>query len=336
MKSVQKDRQGIVLLTTLWIMVGLSVLALTLAATVRTEARLARASGDAEKACFYARGVLEAVLYQIAFSDPDPQKQGDLFPYGGGMNHYRMSNDQMVCHVAIRDEAGKLDLNAAEEETLGRLLQILRVPPPKADAIAKVIVDWRKPVVASGSSVGRPRPFRFVEELLLLPGVNREMLYGQPRWQRDGKVIYRRGLMDFLTVYSGTDKINPNYAEPEVLAALPGMSWAAAQSLVEARKGGLLDTTYLSSWASGEALPFLTTKPSKTFSLVATAWLNGSSSRRSLKVVARNVRRSKWGHQRLVWYDEYWPSPAVRRFSRESPLKRSVTRIHRIWDTWTS
>ena len=41
--------------------------------------------------------------------------------------------------------------------------------------------------------------------------------------------------MDFLTVYTATSRVNVNYAAPEVLAALPGMGWEEARSLVAAR-----------------------------------------------------------------------------------------------------
>ena len=129
--------------------------------------------------------------------------------------------------------------------------------------------------------------------------------------------------MDFLTVYTATSRVNVNYAAPEVLAALPGMGWEEARSLVAARARGLLEASDLSSRAPAEALPFLTTQPSDTFSLVATAWLEGSATRRSLRVVARRDARARLGHQRLVWYDQYWPSPRVRSFSAPSPAPTS-------------
>ena len=143
-----------VLVTVLWIMVGLSLLALTLAATVRTEATLARASGEAEQAYFFARGALEAVLYRLAYPDPDPRKQQALFPYAGGMNHYRLSSRQMRCHLALMDEAGKLDLNAARPETLERLLRIVGSSPPRAETLAAAVVAWRTP----GPRPGPPGP----------------------------------------------------------------------------------------------------------------------------------------------------------------------------------
>ena len=153
--------------------------------------------------------------------------------------------------------------------------------------------------------------------------MGRELLYGRPRRQPDGRTVFQRGLMDFLTVYTATSRVNVNYAAPEVLAALPGMGWEEARSLVAARARQLLEASDLSSRAPAEALPFLTTQPSDTFSLVATAWLEGSATRRSLRVVARRDARARLGHQRLVWYDQYWPSPRVRGFSAPSPAPSS-------------
>ena len=331
--SLSSDNHGVVLVTVLWIMVGLSLLALTLAATVRTEATLARASGEAEQAYFFARGALEAVLYRLAYPDPDPRKQQALFPYAGGMNHYRLSSRRMRCHLALMDEAGKLDLNAAAPETLERLLGIVGASPPRAETLAAAVVARRTP------GPGR-RPFRFVEELLQVPGMGRELLYGRPRRQRDGRTVFQRGLMDFLTVYTAAGRVNVNYAAPEVLAALPGMDWEDARSLVAARGRRLLEASDLSSLAPAQALPFLTTQPSDTFSLVATAWLEGSATRRSLKVVARRDARSRLGHQRLVWYDQYWPSPRVRSFSAPPPssgaaARRTSSRPAK-GDPWTS
>ena len=82
--SLSSDRRGVVLVTVLWIMVGLSLLALTLAATVRTEATLARASGEAEQAYFFARGALEAVLYRWPTPTPTRGSSRPSSPMPGG------------------------------------------------------------------------------------------------------------------------------------------------------------------------------------------------------------------------------------------------------------
>ena len=138
------------------------------------------------------------------------------------MNHYWLRNDRITCHVAVMDEAGKLDLNVVREETLQRLLRVLGVSRSRAESVARSVVAWRTPGSEPGASAAPRRPYRFVEELLRVPGVSRELFHGRPARQEDGKVAFRRGLADFVTVYSGSSRINVNYAEPEVLAALPG------------------------------------------------------------------------------------------------------------------
>lgn len=329
-----------VLITVLWILVGLSLLALTLAATVRTEATLARASGEAEQAYFFARGAMEAALYRLAYPDPDRERQQALFPYAGGMNHFRLSSESLRCHLALLDEAGRLDLNAAAPETLERLLRIVGESPFRAETLAAAVEAWRNPARRPGEATSGRRRFRFVEQLLQVPGFGRELLYGRPRRQRDGRTVFQRGLVDFLTVYTAGTRVNVNYAAPEVLAALPGMSWDDARSLVAARGRRLLEPPDLTERAPAEALPFLSTEPSQTFSLVATAWLEGSSTRRSLRVVARRDRQSRLGHQRLVWYDQYWPSPRVRQFHAPAPAAGRGTRTTASapskGDPWTS
>ena len=63
------QEQGFVLITLLWVLAALSLLALNLASTVRAEMSMAIAAEESEKAYFYARGALEAVIYQLVYPD---------------------------------------------------------------------------------------------------------------------------------------------------------------------------------------------------------------------------------------------------------------------------
>ena len=65
-----------------------------------------------------------------------------------------------------------------------------------------------------------------LEELLLVKGVTREILYG------DGR---KKGLIDFLTVF-GTGKININAAPKEVLMAIPGMTADMVEEIINYRQ----------------------------------------------------------------------------------------------------
>ena len=316
------SHRGVILIALLWVLTALSLLALNLASTVRSEVKVAQASGEAEKAYFYARGGLEEALYHLVFPDKDQEKQSRLFPYAGGMNHYWMNSDEMICHVAVLDEAGKIDLNFAREETLEKLLENLGVAESRQASIVKAIVEWRRPnpketdstydALSAGPYKIKHRPFSSVEELLLVRGMTREILYGRPQRKKDGRVAGRRGLAEFVTVYSGKSQININYAEPELLAAMPGLNWDIAESIGQARKTKPFKSSSelsqrITGTIPGEALSLLTTELSARYCLIATAFVKGSNVRRSIKVVAKRDDTLKSRHEKLIWYDEYWP-----------------------------
>ena len=291
------NNHGVVLVTVLWIMVGLSLLALTLAATVRTEATLARASGEAEQAYFFARGALEAVLYRLAYPDPDPRKQQALFPYAGGMNHYRLSSRQMRCHLALMDEAGKLDLNAARPETLERLLRIVGLPAPPGPRPWPPRW-WPGALPNRGPEVTGVRaaslPLRGRAAAGYRDGTGAALRPAPPPTGRANRLpAGPDGLPD------GLHRHQPGQRE---LRGPRSPGGAAGHGLGggplpggRPRPRQLLEASDLSSRAPAEALPFLTTQPSDTFSLVATAWLEGSATRRSLRVVARRDARAQAG-----------------------------------------
>ena len=66
-----------------------------------------------------------------------------------------------------------------------------------------------------------------LEELLLVKGVTPEILYGGGD---------KTGIIQFLTVYSGTDTININAAPGEVLMAIPNMTPGFADAIIALRQ----------------------------------------------------------------------------------------------------
>jgi len=328
------SERGVILIALLWVLTALSLLALNLAFTVRTEANAAQASGEAERCYFYARGGLEAALYRIIFPYKDDEKEKEFLPYAGGMNHYWMSNGDTICHVAVLDEAGKIDLNFAKEETLARPLTNIGVKAPLSSSLAEAIVKWREPHVRStadaddGSSTTaeeiKHSPFTSVEELLLIKGMTQEILYGMPMRKGDGKVVVKRGLAEYVTVYGGNIQVNVNYAEPEVIGALPGLDLDTAQAVVQAREEGLFKTSgdvsqRIPGIFQGEALSMMTTQFSRHYCLIATALAKGSKARRSIKTIVTRDETLKSRHEKLIWYDEYWPSDRVLKWAETEP-----------------
>lgn len=324
------QEQGFVLITLLWVLAALSILALNLASTVRAEMSMASAAEESEKAYFYARGALEAVTYQLVYPDPDKEKQNKLLPYSDGMNHYWMHSPEIYCHVAVLDEAGKLDLNHSSEPTLERLLGNLGVDPRVSVLLAKSIMRWRGQESSPGAVAGNPRQFRSIEELLLVEGMTREILYGDPRRNLNGKAGLGRGLAEYVTVYNGTPQINMNYAEPEAIAALPGIDMNIANSIVYARqKGEIKSVSELSQRIAGsipgETVGLLSSSISGTYSIVATAVLKNSKVYRSVKTVVKLDDELKLKHEKLIWYDEYWPAERVLKWSQLLEVKEDGT-----------
>ena len=313
--------KGFVLITLLWVLAALSLLALNLASTVRAEMSMAVASEESEKAYFYARGALEAVIYQIVYPELDKEGQKKLFSYADGMSHYWMNSPEMYCHVAVLDEAGKLDLNYSSEPTLERLLRNLGVDPRLSALLAKAVMKWRGQESSPGAATVKTRQFRSVEELLLVEGMTREILYGDPRRNQNGNAGLGRGLAEYVTVYSGGPQINMNYAEPEVLAALPVMDMDIANSIVQAReKGDIKSMSDLSQRIAalipGETVPLLSSSISGTYSIVATAFSKNSKVHRSVKTVVKLDDTHKLQHEKLIWYDEYWPAERVLKWNQ--------------------
>jgi len=316
---------GFVLIALLWVLAGVSLLALNLASSVRTEASIAVSVGEAEKAYFVARGGVEEVIYRLSFPEKEVTQQLKAFPYADGMNHFWIRNEEVVCHVAILDEAGKLDLNRCKEETLQKLMETLGIESGQSAELAQAVADWRKAdhstdSVQSDQPASRPllkKPgFTSVEELLSVPGISREILYGIPRQGGDGKIRISRGLAQYVTVYSDKSQINLNYAAPEVLASLPEVDMDAANSIVQERQ----DQPYTSSSdlnqrttavLRGEALSQIGTEPSGVYCLIASARLKGSKVHRSLRTIVKLDRTFKTGHERLIWYDEDWPPAEI-------------------------
>jgi len=140
--------------------------------------------------------------------------------------------------IALQDEAGKLDLNTAPPELLEGLFGVLGIEGGRA--LARAVVD-RRPALAVPAGAQRfavPNaiagvrrtpgvafdmrlmPFAAVAELRLVPGMTRR--------------AYDR-IRRFVTVQSGSARINPLTAPREILLSLPGVSPQEVDFLLAAR-----------------------------------------------------------------------------------------------------
>jgi general secretion pathway protein K len=216
------DRRGLALILVLWITALLAVLAASLVSSGRTETRLTHNLVENAKAEALADGAVQRAVLGLLAVDPD-----QAWRAGGGP--YELVYGEGKIQVTIADEDGKIDLNAAPLELLANLLGQLGLDADAAQAMAERIVDFRDPdqephaqgaedpqYVAAGRPTGaQDRPFAAESELLGVLGMTPE--------------LYRR-MRPYITIFSGSEAVDPMHASKVVLAAIPGIT----EQLIEA------------------------------------------------------------------------------------------------------
>src|SRR6185437_2574169 len=136
--------------------------------------------------------------------------------------------------ITVEDELGKIDLNTANEQLLTGLLRSLGLTDNAASAMTDRILDWRENSRSHRLNGAKdaeyryqdylyhPRngPFQSVDELKLVMGVTPD-LFSKIRLA--------------LTVYSGRQFIDPQFAPQAALLALPSMDSERVRTMLAAR-----------------------------------------------------------------------------------------------------
>ncbi|KAA2284982.1 general secretion pathway protein GspK [Arenimonas fontis] len=234
------DRQrGAALLMVMWLLILLAGLVAVFAFTARVEA----IQGSALRAQAAGRYAAEAgiELAALRMADGDPLRQ--WYPDG---RPQQFEFEGHAVEVRVQDEAGKVDLNAADASLLARLMTALDIEDGRARQLAGAIQDWRdsdsllalgggaedRDYGAAGLPYGaRDRPFATVQELQQVLGMDPD--------------TYRR-LVPHVTVHAGLSRPTPDFAQAPVLRAL-GLSERQAAEWLAAR----------AAWQPGQPAPVL-------------------------------------------------------------------------------
>ncbi|WP_439542608.1 general secretion pathway protein GspK [Hyphomicrobium sp.] len=223
----------------------LTVLATTLLTIGNNSYSLARnAAQRAGLEATYEAAVARAIVGLIE-RRPDHRWRVD------GIEQTFRFNDTDI-RIAVQDELGRFNLNHIEQPTLVRLLQSAGMPIPSANKLADKILDWREPAPAKrlngakaadyeiAALVQRPRngPFQSVSELRLVMDMTDE--------------IFDR-IEPALTIYSGSQFIDPTFAPHEALIALPNMNPQETMAIISARTKSDLGTLPMSAALAGRA-----------------------------------------------------------------------------------
>jgi general secretion pathway protein K len=223
-------QRGFALPSVLWAAMILAAIAASIIATARSETRLTHFRYLTAQRRAIADGAINIALLQLAAASPEsqPPVDGTFFTIG-------FAGDAVA--MRAEDESGKIDLNEAQEALLRRLLVAVGVDALAAQSLTDKILDWREAGIGrrlngakiadyrdAGFAYGpRGGPFAAVAELRLVMGMT-------------GALFDR--IAPSLTVYSQTPWVDPQFAPPDVLAALLGRGAPAMAQALEARAAG--------------------------------------------------------------------------------------------------
>jgi len=255
--------RGVALIMVVWVMVFVSIVVSAFAFAMRTELSAARNFKEEAEAFALAEA---GVAWAAATLANEGATGGGASPALSAFSSGDIPLGRGRYRVSVTAEGGRINLNGAPVEVLRRLLQQTGVSDPRLlDVILDSIQDWRDP-----DSLARPdgaeedyyrslpHPyspqngnFEAVEELLLVRGMTREILFGnigdparlaalldagpEERALRPGEYL---GIHDFLAVI-GPGQVNLASASRDVLMAA-GLSGAQAADIIANRTQGLL------------------------------------------------------------------------------------------------
>ncbi|GGC02073.1 hypothetical protein GCM10011352_30340 [Marinobacterium zhoushanense] len=237
--SALSSQRGVVLITVLWVLILLSLIAGNLSLAGRGFARQTQNIEQSTIATQAANGGLVWALWSL-----QQDEQNSWLADGSA---HRMKLGEVWVNVELYDESGKLDLNAAPTELLDALLKPVVEEDGRRAALVAAIEDWRdeddlirlngaeeEEYLAAGRKQGPAnRSFESVRELLSVLGMDLE--------------IYRQ-VSSNLTVRSGVRSINPVVASFEVLMTLPNASEGVVQGYIDDRR---------SAWSNRLPMPEL-------------------------------------------------------------------------------
>ncbi len=223
-----RTQRGVALILVLWLSILLSILVASFAIVARTEVQQSRFLFDTVRADYGAQAGLHRAVYEMR----NPDFESRWIPDG---RTYEVTFDDIQLEISLTDESGKIDLNAADLQTLLDLFLSVGLDEQKSQELADAIIDWRDPDELTGvygaededyEAAGFPygasdAPFATVSEVQQVMGMTYE--------------IYQM-LEPALTVYTGRGRPEAAFAPPEVLRAIPGMNEGLVEDFIAQRE----------------------------------------------------------------------------------------------------
>ncbi len=162
------DSNGLSLVSTLWILTILSVLAMQLLYSFQLENNAKRNYLDRVKYHYAAKSGFELGLATLRTDETNFDSLGETWaePIQEQIEDGIQTGRFLTYQVTITDEASKININSAPEDTIRNLLTLAGAQPENnvSEDLANRIVEGR--------------PYRTVRDLARINGVTQEILYG--------------------------------------------------------------------------------------------------------------------------------------------------------------
>lgn len=220
-------QRGLALVLVLWVLSLLAIMAGSFALSMRREAAIiAGIKNNARAMAVAESGIAMAELMMLG-TDPNKGWRADG-------NIYEIDSADAKIRVRILSEAGKIDINKADENLLKALMAFAPIDTGQQTRLVSAIIDWRdednlvhiegaeKQEYQDAGLKYQPRnkPFQSIEELQLVLGINEAVfLWIEP----------------LVTVYSGQPQVNLQQAGKEVLQVMPGLDSGLIDSYIAGR-----------------------------------------------------------------------------------------------------
>ena len=303
-------QKGFALISALWLIVLMTVIAGALSWTSRQSIISTGAIVGGVQARYLADGAAQLVYANLLQRLPAQRLLAD-----GEILELKLPGGE--ARVKVTDENGKVDINAAQQPLLARLLYSLDVEKSQADALADAIIDYRDDNslrhlngaedddyrVAGLSWEAKDSPFTSIGELRKVYGMD-EVIYDAVR--------------PYVTIYARHQGVNPEVASLPVLIAISNDSVSTLEAYIERRR---------QNHAEGIALPrqpvvdrrFLSRTRGLTYNLVAIGMTERDQSMGVTTTIRLGRARGKALIETLAW------GPYVRSDADEGTLFRDLT-----------
>lgn len=228
-----RNQRGFVLVATLWILAVITIAAGYFAERVNRSIASAQQKQETAQQLVEFANTRADILYRLGTTGFSFYGLGGSPAIALDDRPYRGSGEDIV---RLQDNRGLLNVNFMEPSMLSRLLGQLGVPVEKRDAMLDTLLDYTDnddlrrlngAETAEYAALGLPPP---PNDWLSIPHQLKNII----GW-RDQPQLWENQRLLRLVTSARIFGLNPNTAPPEILTCLPGITPAAAETLVKMR-----------------------------------------------------------------------------------------------------